>query len=140
MKTLSFSGRCLYVLQTLVAHGVMVAYYVVALVEFGSDVGGGVDELIGVCGVRLQAFDKGLLELLRTLLLYSLVLHVVGKDEVRIAHPGDVEGGEEEGETSHYLQEECRGGTVLGVLVGKIDEIVGKVDVEVGGRELTKSR
>ena len=29
----------------------MVAYYIVALVEFGSDVGGGVDELIGVCGV-----------------------------------------------------------------------------------------
>ena len=28
---------------------------------------------------------------------------------------------------------ECRGGTILGVLVGKIDEVVGKVDVEVGG-------
>ena len=41
----------LYVFQTLIAHGVMVAYYVVTLVEFGSDVGGGVDELIGVCGV-----------------------------------------------------------------------------------------
>ena len=40
----------LYVLQTLVAHGVMITYYVVALVEFGGDVGGGVDELIGVCG------------------------------------------------------------------------------------------
>lgn len=111
----------------------MVAYYVVALVELGGDVGGGVDELIGVCRIRLQAFNKGLLELLGTLLLYSLVLHIVGKDEVRIAHPGDVERGEEEGEASHYLQEECRGGTVLGVLVGKIDEIVGKVDVEVGG-------
>ena len=85
----------------------MVAYYVVTLVELGSDAGGGVDELIGVCGVRLQAFDKGVLELLGTLLLYSFVLHVVGKDEVRIAHPGDVKGGEEEGETSHYLQEEC---------------------------------
>ena len=107
MKTLSFSGGCSYVLQTLVAHGVMVAYYVVALVELGGDVGGGVDELIGVCRIRLQAFDKGLLELLGTLLLYSLVLHIVGKDEVRIAHPGDVERGEEEGEASHYLQEEC---------------------------------
>jgi hypothetical protein len=51
MKTLSFSGGCLYVLQTLIAHSVMVAYYVVALVELWSDVGGGVDELIGVCGV-----------------------------------------------------------------------------------------
>ena len=51
MKTLSFSCGCSYVLQTLVAHGVMVAYYVVALVELGGDVGGGVDELIGVCGV-----------------------------------------------------------------------------------------
>lgn len=50
MKTLSFSGGCLYVLQTLIAHGVMVTY-IVALVEFGGDVGGGVDELIGVCGV-----------------------------------------------------------------------------------------
>ena len=107
MNTLSFSWSCLYVLQTLIAHGVMIAYYVVALVEFGGDVGGGVDELIGVCGVRLQAFDKGVLELLGTLLLYSLVLHIVGKDEVRIAHPWDVEGGEEERETSHYLQEEC---------------------------------
>ena len=28
---------CLYVLQTLIAHGVMIAYYVVALVEFGGD-------------------------------------------------------------------------------------------------------
>ena len=104
MKTLSFSGGCLYVLQTLIAHGVMIAYYVVALVEFGGDVGGGVDELIGVCGVRLQAFDKGVLELLGTLLLYSLVLHIVGKDEVRIAHPGDVERGEEEGEARRLLQ------------------------------------
>ena len=52
---------------------------------------------------------------------------------MRIAHPWDVERGEEEGEASHYLQEESRGGTVLGVLVGKIDEVVGKVDVEVGG-------
>ena len=40
----------LYVLQTFIAHGVMVAYYVVTLVELGSDAGGGVDELIGVCG------------------------------------------------------------------------------------------
>ena len=74
-----------------------------------------------------------MLELLDTLLLYPLVPHVVGKDEVRIAHPGDVERGKEEGKASHYLQEECRGGTILGVLVGKIDEVVGKVDVEVGG-------
>ena len=58
MKTLSLGDEdviifrwSLYVLQTLVAHGVMIAYYIVALVEFGSDVGGGVDELIGVCGV-----------------------------------------------------------------------------------------
>ena len=51
MNTLSFSWGCLYVLQTLVAHRVMVAYYVVALVEFGGDVGGGIDELIGVCRV-----------------------------------------------------------------------------------------
>lgn len=28
----------------------MIAYYVVTLVELGSDAGGGVDELIGVCG------------------------------------------------------------------------------------------
>ena len=82
----------------------MIAYYVVDMVEFGSNVGGGEDELIGVCGVRLQAFDKGVLELLGTLLLYFLVLHIVGKDEVRIAHPGDVERGEEEGEARRLLQ------------------------------------
>ena len=49
MKTLSFLSGCLYAFQTLVAHGVIIAY-VVTLVELGSDAGGGVDELIGVCG------------------------------------------------------------------------------------------
>ena len=37
----------------------MVAYYVVALVEFGSDVGGGVDELIGVCGGTTSGVRHG---------------------------------------------------------------------------------
>ena len=34
---LHFWGGCLYVFQTLIAHGVMVAYYVVTLVELGGD-------------------------------------------------------------------------------------------------------
>ena len=35
VSSIFLGGGRLYVFQTLVAHGVMIAYYVVALVEFG---------------------------------------------------------------------------------------------------------
>lgn len=62
-------------------HIVMLAYYILAVIQGIGDIRGGIDDLITVGIILLQTVDKGLLELLRPALLYSLVLHVVGKDE-----------------------------------------------------------
>ena len=48
-----------------------------------------------------QIGDSTRLEFLRSLFLDSLVLHVVGKDEARVAHPIDVQRGKKEGEPCH---------------------------------------
>ena len=82
--------------------------------------------------------DECLLEILRTLLLDSLVLHVVGEDKMGVAHPRDVQGGEEEGIACHKLQEEGGGGTVFGVAPEEVGHVVGEVDVEVLRRDMDK--
>ena len=110
----------------------MVAHHILAVVKFISDVGGGVDELIGVHWVFPQLVYQRILEFLRSLFLDSLVLHVVCEDEARIAHPVDVQGGEEEGEPCHQLQEESGGGTVLGETVLEINYIVGEIHLKLG--------
>lgn len=76
-------------------HIVMLAYYILAVIQGIGDIRGGIDDLITVGIILLQTVDKGLLELLRPALLYSLVLHVVGKDETGITHPGYIQRGKE---------------------------------------------
>ena len=86
-------------------HVVMLAYNILAVIQEFGNVRGGIDDLITVGIILLQTVDEGLLEFLRSALLYSLVLHVVGKNETGITHPFYVEGGKEKGETGCQLQE-----------------------------------
>lgn len=88
-------------------HIVMLAYYILAVIQGIGDIRGGIDNLITVGIILLQTVDKGLLELLRPALLYSLVLHVVGKDETGITHPGYIQRGKEKGEAGYQLQEKA---------------------------------
>ena len=101
----------------------MVTDDVGTVVEFVGDVGGGVDDLIAVGRVAAEGVYQGLLEMLSSLLLDSFVLHVVGEDEAWIAHLGQLQRGEEDGEAGHELQEEGGGGAELvvpGVQVGDV--------------------
>ena len=98
MKVSSFFLLFSYIFQALVARGIVVTDDVGTVVEFVGDVGGGVNDLIAVGRVAAEGVYQGLLEMLSSLLLDSLVLHVVGEDEAGIAHHGQVERGEENGE------------------------------------------
>lgn len=62
-------------------HIVMLAYNILAVIQRFGNVRGGIDDLITVGIILLQTIDEGLLEFLRSALLYSLILHVVGKNE-----------------------------------------------------------
>ena len=86
------------------SHIVMLAYYILTVIQRFGDIRGGIDDLITVGIILLQTIDEGLLEFLRSNLLDSLVLHVVGKDETGITHPFYVKGGKKEGETGCQLQ------------------------------------
>lgn len=75
------------------SHIVMLAYYILTVIQRFGDIRGGIDDLITVGIILFQTIDEGLLEFLRSNLLDSLVLHVVGKDETGITHPFYVKGG-----------------------------------------------
>ena len=126
-----FSGLFSYVFQTLVVGGIVVTNDVVAVVEGVGDVGRGIDNLIVVGRVAAEGLYQRLLEMLGALLFYSLVLHVVCKNEAWVAHLGKLQRSEEDGETSHELQEEGGGGTELVVAGVKIGDVLREIDVEV---------
>ena len=111
----------------------MVTDDVGTVVEFVGDVRRGVDDLKTVIGAFCQLVDDESLEVLGALFLDSLVLHVVGEDEAGIAHHGQVERGEENGEAGDYLQIERGGGGIAAVAVVGIGDVACKIDIEAGG-------
>ena len=113
-----------YIFQALVARGIVVTDDVGTVVEFVGDVGGGVNDLIAVGRVAAEGVYQGLLEMLSSLLLDSFVLHVVGEDEAGIAHLGQLQRGEEDGEAGHELQEEGGGGTELVVPGAQVGDVL----------------
>ena len=124
MRVTSFFLLFSYIFQALVVGGIVVSDDVGTVVEFVGDVGGGVDDLIAVGRVVAEGVYQGLLEMLSSLLLDSFVLHVVGEDEAGVAHFGQLQRGEENGEAGYELQEEGGGGTELVVPGAQVGDVL----------------